>query len=193
MVALTDGSKKLPGLQRRVERRTQRNWSRQNGWTLERAAAKKYEGWVEEGVQFFKNQVKELQIVQTTTVSKRMEEEYLQKKKKDVEEKHRGPVKRTFQVSALNGLVAVEEVVVVGDHESDEPQSSVPNTVMYPSSANKQLRNQMGGGSNREVSSDSDQTSSLSGSHQNTDTEEEVDGGSSSYYEEYMQLRRHPV
>jgi hypothetical protein len=83
---------------------------------------KKYEGWVKGGVEFFNNQVQELQIVRKTAVSKRMEEEYLQKKKK-----------RSFQVSALNGLVAVKEVVVVGHHESDELQSSIPNTVTYPS------------------------------------------------------------
>jgi hypothetical protein len=33
-------------------------------------AAKKYEGWVKDGVEFFNNQVQELQIVQTTAVSK---------------------------------------------------------------------------------------------------------------------------
>jgi hypothetical protein len=84
-------------------------------------------------VEFFNNQVQELQIVRTTAVSKRMEKEYLQKKKKDMEEKQKGPVKRSFQVSALNGLVAVEEVVVVGH----QLQSSIPNTVTYPSGANK--------------------------------------------------------
>jgi hypothetical protein len=162
-------------------------------WTDTGAAAKKYEGWVEEGVEFFNNQVQELKIVRTTAVSKRMEEEYLQKKKKDVEEKQKGPVKRSFQVSALNGLVAVEEVVVVGENESNESQSSIPNTVAYPVSSNKRLRNQMGGSSRREVSSESDQTSSLSGSHRSTDTDDEGDGGSSSYHEEYMQSRRHPV
>jgi hypothetical protein len=108
-----------------------------------------------------------------------------------MEDKQKGPVKRSFQVSALNGLVAVEEVVVVGDHGSDELQSSIPNTVTYPSSANKRLRNQLGGSSQREVSSDSDQTSSLSGSHRSTKTEEEGDGGSSGYYEEYMRSRCH--
>jgi hypothetical protein len=90
-------------------------------------------------------------------------------------------------------LVAVEEVVVIRDHESNEPQSSVPNMVIYPSGANKRVRNQMGGSGGREVSSNSNQTSSLSGSHHSTNTEEEGDGGSSSYYEEYMRSRRHPV
>jgi hypothetical protein len=50
-------------------------------WTDTGADAKKYEGWVEEGVEFFNNQVQELQIVWTTAVSKRMEEEYLRTKK----------------------------------------------------------------------------------------------------------------
>jgi hypothetical protein len=49
-------------------------------WMNTGAAAKKYEGWVKEGVEFFNNQVQELQIVWKTAVSKGMEEEYLQKK-----------------------------------------------------------------------------------------------------------------
>jgi hypothetical protein len=51
-------------------------------WTDAGAATKKYEGWVEEGVEFFNNQVQELKIVRTTAVYKRMEEEYLKKKKR---------------------------------------------------------------------------------------------------------------
>jgi hypothetical protein len=52
-------------------------------WTDTGSVAKKYEGWVEEGIQFFNNQVTELQILHRMAMSKSMEEKYLQKKKEN--------------------------------------------------------------------------------------------------------------
>jgi hypothetical protein len=127
-------------------------------WTDTGAAAKKYEAWMEEGIEFFNNQVEELQIMRRKATSKTMEEKYLQKKREKMEEKTRGPVKRSFQVSALNGLVAVEEVVQQGG-SSIEQQSSIPGTVTFASGSNKCSRSQLGGG--RRISNGSEHSSSL--------------------------------
>jgi hypothetical protein len=128
-------------------------------WTNTGAAAKKYEGWVEEGIEFFNDQVEELHILHRTATSKTMEEKYLRKKREKMEEKTRGPVKRSFQVSALNGLVAVEEVVQEGG-SSVEQQSSIPGTVTFAKGSNKRSRSQLGGG--RRISNGSEHSSSLS-------------------------------
>jgi hypothetical protein len=68
--------------------------TRKAKWTDTGSAAKKiYEGWVEEGIEFFNDQVTELQILRRTATSKSMEEKYLQKKREKMEEKSKGPVK----------------------------------------------------------------------------------------------------
>jgi hypothetical protein len=132
-------------------------------WTDTGSAAKKYEGWVEEGIEFFNDQVEELQILRRTARSKTMEERYLQKKREKMEEKTRGPVKRSFQVSALNGLVAVEEVVEKEGGSSVEQQSYIPSLVSFGSGSNKQRKSQLGG--SKRNPSGSEQLSSLSDSH----------------------------
>jgi hypothetical protein len=106
-------------------------------WTDTGLAAKKYEGWVKEEIEFFNDQVTELQILHRTATSKTMEEKYLQKKRKKMEEKSRGPVKQLNQVSALNGLVAVQEAVVRIVESSIEQQSSILGMVTYPNVSNK--------------------------------------------------------
>jgi hypothetical protein len=121
-------------------------------WTDTGSAAKKYDGWVEEGIEFFNDQVTELQILRMTATSKSVEEKYLQKKREKMEEKSKGPVKRSNQVSALNGLVAVQEDV--------EQQSSIPGSVTYPIGSNKCSKSQLGGG--RRISTGSEHSSSLS-------------------------------
>jgi hypothetical protein len=127
-------------------------------------AAKKYEGWVEERIEFFNNQVEELQILCRMATSKTMEEKYLQKKREKMEEKTRGPVKQLYQVSALNGLVAVKEVVVNDSESGVEQQSSIPGVVTYPSGSNKRSRRKLGSG--RRISNALEHLSSLSGSYQ---------------------------
>jgi hypothetical protein len=92
-----------------------------------------------------------------------MEERYLQKKREKIEEKTRGPVKRSFQVSALNGLVAVEEVVEQERGSSVEQQSYIPSFVSFGSASNKQRKSQLGG--SKRNPSGSEQLSSLSDSH----------------------------
>jgi hypothetical protein len=77
-------------------------------WTDTGLAAKKYEGWVEEGTEFFNNQVEELQILRRTATSKTMEEKYLQKKREKMEEKTRGPVKRSYDHMGI--VTAVSQV-----------------------------------------------------------------------------------
>jgi hypothetical protein len=149
-------------------------------WTDTGLAAKKYEGWVEEGIEFFNDQVMELQILRRTATSKSMEEKYLQKKREKMEEKSKGPVKRSNQVSALNGLVAVQEDVV-----RVEQQSSIPGMVTYPIGSNKRNKSQLGGG--RRISNESEHSSSLSASYQsggggdNADDESSEDP-SNNYY-----------
>jgi hypothetical protein len=133
-------------------------------WTDSGSAAKKYEGWVEEGIEFFNDQVTELQILRRTAMSKTMEEKYLQKKGDKMEEKSKGPVKRSNQVSALNGLVAVQEDVVRIGESSVEQQSSIPGMVTYPNVSNKRSKSQLGGGTR--ISSGSEHSSSLSTSYQ---------------------------
>jgi hypothetical protein len=167
-------------------------------WTDTGLAAKKYEGWVEEGIEFFNNQVEELQILCRTATSKTMEEKYLQKKREKMEEKTRGPVKRLYQVSALNGLVAVEEVVVNDSESGVEQQSSIPGVVTYPSGSNKCSRRQLVGG--RRISNASEHLSSLSGSYQsggggdNDDDDESSKDPSNGYCrEKYLPRNQAPV
>jgi hypothetical protein len=126
-------------------------------WTDTGSAAKKYEGWVEKGVQFYNDQVRDLQIIRQSSGSKTMEEKYRQQKKESMEEKKKGPVKRAFLVSALNGLVAVEEVVVDGSELSVRP-----TTVTYE--ANKRGWRQLGNDQRRRILTGSEQASSLSAS-----------------------------
>jgi hypothetical protein len=143
-------------------------------WTDTGSAAKKYEGWVEEGIEFFNNQVTELQILRRTATSKTVEEKYLQKKREKMEEKSKGPVKRSNQISALNGLVAVQEV---------EQQSSIPGMVTYPNVSNKRSKSQLGG---KRISSGSEHSSSLNTSNQSgggdTADDESSEDPSNNYY-----------
>jgi hypothetical protein len=131
---------------------------------------------VEEGIEFLNDQVMELQILHRMATSKTMEEKYLQRKRDKMEEKSKGPVKRSNQVSALNGLVAVQE---------DEQQSSIPGMVTYLNVSNKRSKSQLGGG--RRISSGLEHTSSLSTSNQsggggdNADDESSEDP-SNNYY-----------
>jgi hypothetical protein len=94
-MVLTDGHKKLPSLQ--VAGRSKRKTLEKTKWTDTGSAAKKYEGWVEEGTEFFNNQVEELQSLRRMATSKTiMEEKYLQKRREKMEEKMRGPVNQSF-------------------------------------------------------------------------------------------------
>lgn len=151
-----------------------------NKWTETGSSAKKYEGWDEEGVVFFNSQVEDLINLRLTTTPKMMEDIYLREKKDQVQESRRGPVKRSFQVTALNGLVDVEEVVV---EEQTVPTSVVVNTGDGSGrSSNKRQKSQLGNNRTRRVSNGSDCTSQLTSSgasdqlsteHGDSDDEEE--------------------
>jgi hypothetical protein len=57
-------------------------------------SAKKYEGWVEEGVMFFNDQIGDLQKMRLTATSKMLEDKYLNENKDMMmEEKRKGPEK----------------------------------------------------------------------------------------------------
>jgi hypothetical protein len=64
-----------------------------NCWTDSGALAKKYEGWVEEGVMFFNDQIGDLQNMRLTATSKMLEDKYLKENKVMIEEKRKGPEK----------------------------------------------------------------------------------------------------
>jgi hypothetical protein len=113
-----------------------------NKWTDTGLAAKKYEGWIEEGIEFFNKQVEEIQNMLKTAISKAMEEQYLQKKSKEVDDKTKGPAKRSFHVSAKNGLVAANKIVVQGN----EDQRSVPSVLEFQTGQNKRGQSQLGNG-----------------------------------------------
>jgi hypothetical protein len=81
-----------------------------------------------------------LKRLHKTVISKAMEEQYLEKKSKEVDDKTKGPAKRSFHVSAKNGLVAVQEVVVPGNEE----HTSVPSHLEFPTVQNKRPRSQLG-------------------------------------------------
>jgi hypothetical protein len=119
-----------------------------NKWTDTGLAAKKYEGWIEEGIEFFNEQVEEIQNMHKTAISKAVEEQYLRKKSKEVDDKTKGPAKRSFHVSAKNGLVAVKEVVVPGNEE----HTSVPSHLEFQTEQYKRPKSQLG--NSRRVSKD---------------------------------------
>lgn len=74
-------------------------------WTDTGSAAKKYEGWDEQGISFFNKEIMELKKLRDTQASKDLEIDYLDQKKLDADEKKRGGVKRiTTSITAMNGL-----------------------------------------------------------------------------------------
>jgi hypothetical protein len=128
-----------------------------NRWTDNGASAKKYEGWVEEGVVFFNEKIGDLQNIRLTATSKMLEDKYMKENKDLMEDKRKGAEKRSFQVSALNGLVARQEVV-----RKQDDYNNVPGLVLLNPNRSRsggQLPNKR-----RKSRDGSDRSSSLSGS-----------------------------
>lgn len=81
-------------------------------WTDTGTTAKKYEGWVEAGIEFFNRNITELKKLRKTDASRELEDEYL-KNKIEKSEGKRGSSKRiTVSITAINGLDDDDE-----DHE----------------------------------------------------------------------------